>query len=198
MITGRTVQYLACLVLQLRDDPSAASRHHIDDVLEHLDLARNTLIDRLNHYQLLASGLDGKSTAALAAAVAFKRCVASHGNGVLAGLPITYPHLAELFANYQKKVMDKAVKVMHDPPPAMSVKPAASSDDDDIDSLHAQLEKAESRAKTLQDKLVDAGRKHHSSKDPKNSDTERPPAPKKNDKTKSSSQPASTDADASS
>jgi len=152
--------------------------------------------------------------------------------------------------------MDKAVKELHDPTPVKSTKPAASSDDDDIDSLRAQLKKTdvtiqsslhwvtgpwchcppgikefspeinsvllflscfacrstthrrarglfwfrfrttEARAKTLQDKLVDAGRKHHSSKDPKNSDTERPPAPKKNDKTKSPAQPASTDADA--
>ena len=104
---------------------------------QHLDRS----LEPLSTSGLRPRRLDGKSTAALAAAVAFKRCVASHGNGVLAGLPIAYPHLAELFADYQKKVMDKAVKVMHDPPPAMSVKPAASSDDDDIDSLHAQLEK---------------------------------------------------------
>ena len=61
LITGRTVQYLAWLVLHLRDDPSVVSRQQIDDVLQHLDLARNTLITRLNHYQLLASGLDCKS-----------------------------------------------------------------------------------------------------------------------------------------
>ena len=54
----------------LRDDPSSVSRQQIDDVLSHLDLARNTLIARLNHYQLLASGLDAKSAAALAAAAA--------------------------------------------------------------------------------------------------------------------------------
>jgi len=42
----------------------------------------------------------------------------------------------------------------------------------------------------LPDRLPDTGRK--------NSDAERPPAPKKNDKTESSAQPASTDADASS
>jgi len=92
---------------------------------------------RLNHYQLLASGLDGKSAAALADAAAFKRLVASHGDCVLAGLPVACPHLAELFADYQKKAMDKAVKALHDPPPAKSAKPAASSDDDDIDSLRA-------------------------------------------------------------
>ena len=137
LITGRTVQYLAWLVLHLRDDPSAVSRQQIDDVLPHLDLARNTLITRLNHFQLLASGLDGKSAAALAAAAAYKRRVASHGDGVLAGLPIACPHLAELFADYQKKAMDKAVKALHDPPTAKSAKPAASSDDDDIDSLRA-------------------------------------------------------------
>ena len=174
LIIGRTVQYLAWLVLHLRDDPSAASRQQIDDVLEHLDLARNSLIMRLNHYQLLASGLDGKSAAALAAAAAFKRRVTSHGDGVLAGLPIACPHLAELFTDYQKKVMDKAVKALHDPPPAKSAKPAASPDDDDTNSLRAQLEKAETRAKTLHDCLVNAGRKPHCPKDPKNSDTPRP------------------------
>jgi hypothetical protein len=135
LITGRTVQYLAWLVLHLRDDPNAVSRQQIDDVLSHLDLARNTLISRLNHYQLLSSGLDAKSAAALAATAAYKRRVASHSDGVLSGLPIACPHLAELFADYQKKAMDKAVKAMHDPPTAKSAKPAASSDDDDIDSL---------------------------------------------------------------
>jgi hypothetical protein len=116
LITGRTVQYLAWLVLHLRDDPSAVSRQQIDDVLLHLDLARNTLITCLNHYQLLSSGLEGKSAAALTAAAAYKRRVASHGDGVLAGLPIACPHLAELFADYQKKAMDKAVKALNDPP----------------------------------------------------------------------------------
>ena len=77
LITCRTVQYLAWLVLHLRDDPSAVSRQQIDDVLPHLDLARNTLIARLNHYQLLASGLDARSAAALAAAAAYKRRIAS-------------------------------------------------------------------------------------------------------------------------
>jgi hypothetical protein len=88
LITGRTVQYLAWLVLQLRDDPSSASRQHIDDVLQHLDLTHNTLIACLNHYQLLASGLDCKSAAALAATADYKRRVASHGDGVLAGLAV--------------------------------------------------------------------------------------------------------------
>jgi len=133
LITGRTVQYLAWLVLHLRDDPSAVSRQQIDDVLSHLDLARNTLIARLNHYQLLASGLDAKSAAALAAAAAYLAAAA--------GLPITCPHLTELFADYQKKAMDKAVKALHDPPTAKSAKPAASSDDDDIDSLRSQRRK---------------------------------------------------------
>jgi len=73
LITGRTVQYLAWLVLHLRDDPSAVSRQQIDDVLPHLDLARNTLIAWLNHYHLLASGLDAKSAAALAAAAASRQ-----------------------------------------------------------------------------------------------------------------------------
>jgi hypothetical protein len=202
LITGRMVQYLAWLVLHLRDDPSSVSRQQIDDVLSHLDLARNTLIARLNHYQLLASGLDAKSAAALAAAAAYKRRVASHGDGVLAGLPIACPHLAELFADYQKKAMDKAVKSLHDPPTAKPAKPAASSDDDDIDSLRSQLAKAEARNKALAERLADEGRKHHGHKDlktsdSKHSDSERPPAPKKTDKTKPAAQPASTVADAS-
>jgi hypothetical protein len=202
LITGRMVQYLAWLVLHLRDDPSSVSRQQIDDVLSHLDLARNTLIARLNHYQLLASGLDAKSAAALAAAAAYQRRVASHGDGVLAGLPIACPHLAELFADYQKKAMDKAVKSLHDPPTAKPAKPAASSDDDDIDSLRSQLAKAEARNKALAERLADEGRKHHGHKDLKNSDSkhsdsERPPAPKKTDKTKPAAQPASTVADAS-
>jgi hypothetical protein len=85
--------------------------------------------------------LDGKSAAALADAAAFKRLVVSHVDGVLAGLPIACPHLAKLFDDYQKKAMDKAVKELHDPTPVKSTKPAASSDDDDIDSLRAQLKK---------------------------------------------------------
>jgi hypothetical protein len=51
------------------------------------------------------------------------------------GLPIACPHLAELFADYQKKVMDKTVKTLHDPPPTKSGKPAYLLDDDDTDSL---------------------------------------------------------------
>jgi hypothetical protein len=133
---------------------------------------------RLNHYQLLSSGLDGKSAAALADAAAFKRRVASNGDGVLAGLPIACPHLAELFADYQKKTMDKAVKALHDPPPAKSGKPAASPDDDDTDSLRAQLEKAEARAKQLHDRLAATGRKHHGPKDSKDSEPDCPLAPK--------------------
>ena len=35
----------------------------------------------LNHYQLLASGLDSKTAAALPDTAAFKRHVASHGDG---------------------------------------------------------------------------------------------------------------------
>ena len=62
--------------MHLRDDPSVVSRQHIDDVLPHLDLACNTLIARLNHYQLLASGLDAKSAAA-----AYKRRVARSSDG---------------------------------------------------------------------------------------------------------------------
>ena len=133
---------------------------------------------------------------------AYKRRVASHGDGVLAGLPIACPHLAELFADYQKKAMDKAVKSLHDPPTAKPAKPAASSDDDDIDSLRSQLAKAEARNKALAERPADEGRKHHGHKDLKNSDSkhsdsERPPAPKKTDKTKPAAQPASTVADAS-
>ena len=41
----------------------------------------------------------------------------------------------------QKKAMDKAVKALHDPPTAKSAKPAASSDDDNIDSLRSQRRK---------------------------------------------------------
>jgi hypothetical protein len=161
--------------------------------LTNRDLARRCLF-RLGHSKECSLYVCNKHPFTPAA---FKRRVASHCDGVLAGLPIACPHLADLFADYQKKAMHKAVKALHDPPPSKSAKPAASSDDDDIDLLRDQLEKAETRSKTLQDKLVAAGRKHHGPKDPKNSDTERPPAPKKNDKTKSSSQPASTDADAS-
>jgi len=68
-------------------------------------------------------------------------------------------------------------------------KPAASSDDDDIDSLRSQLAKAEARNKTLAERLAYEGRKHHGHKDLKNSDSkhsdsERPLDPKKTDKPK--------------
>ena len=96
---------------------------------------------RLNHYQFLASGLDAKTAAALADAAAFKRRVSSHGDSVLAGLTIAWPHLAELFTDFQKKAMAKAVKALHDSPQAKSGKPAASPDDDDTDSLRAQIER---------------------------------------------------------
>jgi hypothetical protein len=85
---------------------------------------------------------------------------------------------------------------------AKSAKPAASSDDDDIDSLLSQLAKAEARNKALAERLDDEGRKYHCHKDLKNSDSkhsdsERPPAPKKTDKTKPAAQTASTVAGAS-
>ena len=54
---------------------------------------------------------------------------------------------------------------------AKSAKPAASSDDDDIDSLLSQLAKAEARNKALAERLDDEGRKYHCHKDLKNSDS---------------------------
>jgi hypothetical protein len=141
LIVGRLVQHLAWLVYQMHDDPSVVPRAQIEDVLPHISVTRDTLTTRLNHYQLLASGLDAKSAAALTDAAAFKSHVASHGDCVLAGLSIACPHLAELFVDFQKKAMDKTVKALHDPPRAKSGKPAASPDDDDINSLRAQLEK---------------------------------------------------------
>jgi hypothetical protein len=75
--------------------------------------------------------------------------------------------------------------------------PAASPDNDDIDSLRAQLEKSEARAKKLEARLSDSGRKPHGTRDSKDSDPERPPAPNKTDKPKSPAPSASTDAHAS-
>jgi hypothetical protein len=92
--------------------------NQIEDVLPHIAVARDALTTHLNHYQLLASCLDTKSAAALADAAAFKRHITCHGDGVLAGVPIACPHLAKLFANFQKKAMDKTVKALHDPPQA--------------------------------------------------------------------------------
>jgi hypothetical protein len=195
LIVGRMLQHLAWIVYQMHDDPSAVPRDQIEDVFPHIAVARDALTTRLNHYQLLASGLDAKSAAALADAAAFKRRVDRHGDDVLAGLPIACPHLAELFANFQKKAMDKAVKALHDPQ-AKSGKTAASPDDDDIDSLRAQLEKSEARATKLEARLSDANRKPHGPRASKDADS-RPLAPKKADKPKSPAPPASTDADAS-
>ena len=98
----------------------------IDDVFPQIAVARDTLTTRLNHYQLLASGLDVKTAVALADAAAFKCYVTSHGDCVLAGLPIACPHLAELLADFQKKAMSKTVKALHNPPQAKSGKPADS------------------------------------------------------------------------
>jgi hypothetical protein len=177
------------------DDPSVVPHDQIEDVLPHIAVARDTLTMRLNHYQLLCSGLDAKSAAALADAAAFKRRITRHGDGVLAGLPIACPHLAELFADFQKKKMDKAVEACHDSP-AKSGKPAASPDDDDIDSFRAQLEKSEAHAKKLEARLSDVNRKAHGQRDSKDTDS-RPRAPKKADKPKSPAPLASTEADAS-
>jgi hypothetical protein len=65
--------------------------------------------------------------------------------------------------------MDKAVKALHHPQ-AKSGKPAASPDDDDIDSLRTQLEKSEARAKKLEARLCDANRKPHGPRDSKDTD----------------------------
>jgi hypothetical protein len=169
-------------------------------VVDYHMLNAKTVRDRFptptaDNYQLVASGLDAKSAAALAEASAFNRRVARHGDGVLAGLPIACTHLAELFADFQKKAMDKAVKACHDPP-AKTGKPAALPDDDDINSLRAQLEKSEAHAKKLADRLSDANCKAQGPRDPKDTDS-RSRAPKKADKPKSPAPLASTDADAS-
>ena len=70
-------------------------------------------------------------------------------------------------------------------------------DDDDIDSLHTQLEKSESIDKKLDASLSDANSKPHGPRDSKDSHPERPPAPKKTYKPKSPAPPASTDTHAS-
>jgi hypothetical protein len=189
------LQDLSWFVYQMYDDPRAVTRDQIEPLLPQIAVARDTMTTRLNHYQLLASGLDVKSAAALAEAAAFKRRVARHGDGVLAGLPIACPHLAELVADFQKKALDKAVKACHDPP-AKTGKPAALPDDDDIDSLRTQLEKSEAHAKKLADRLSDANRKAQGPRDPKDPDS-RSRAPKKADKPKSPAPLASADADAS-
>jgi hypothetical protein len=195
LIVGRMLQHLGWLVYNMYDNPSVVPRDKIEDVFPHISVARDAVTKHLNHYQLLASGLDAKSAAALADAAAFKRRVARHGDGVLAGLPISCPHIAELFADFQKKKMDKAVKACHDPP-AKSGKPAASPDDDDLDSLRAQLEKSEAHAKKLADRLSEAHRKAPGSRDSKDTDS-RTRAPKKADKPKPPAPLASTEADAS-
>jgi hypothetical protein len=110
---------------------------------------------------------------------------------------IACPHLAELFTDFQKKAMDKAVKALHDPPQAKSGKPASATDNDDINSIRAQLEKSEACVKKLEASLSDSGRKPHGTRDSKDSDPERPPAPKKTNKPKSPAPPASTDTHAS-
>jgi hypothetical protein len=197
LIVGRTLRHLAWLVYQIHDDPSAVPRDQIEDVFPHITVVQDSLSTRLNQYQLLASGLDDKAASALADAAAFKRRVAQHGDGVLAGLPIACSHLTELVADYQKKTMDKDVKALHDPSPEKSGKPANLPGDDDIDSLRAQLEKSEARAKKLEVRLSESGRKSHGTWDSKDSDPERPPDPKKTDNPKSPARPVSTDAPAS-
>jgi len=197
LIVGHMLQHLAWLVYQMYDDPSVVPHDQIEDVLPHITVSRDFLTMRLNHYQLLASDLDTKSASALADATAFKSRVDRHGDGVLAGLPIACPHLTELFADFQKKPMDKGVKALQDPPQVKSGKPSASPDDDDIDSLRTQLEKSETSSKNLEARLSDANRKPHGPRDSKDSDPEQPQAPKKTDKPKSPAQPASTDAHAS-
>jgi hypothetical protein len=195
LIVGRMFQHLSYLVYDMCDNNVAVPRDQLESAIPHIDVARDALIARLNHYQLVASGLDAKSAAALAEAAAFKRRVARHGDGVLAGLPIACSYLAEIFADFQKKAMDKAVKACHDPP-AKTGKPAALPDDDDIDSLRTQLEKSEAHAKKLADRLSEANRKAQGPRDPKDPDS-RSRAPKKADKPKSPAPLASADADAS-
>ena len=113
-------------------------------------------------------------------------------------MPIAWPHLAGLFAEFKKKAVEKAVKVLHDPPAAAQTgKSSSVPDNDQLDSLRAQLEKAEASAKKFEVRLTDSGRNQYSDKDSKDSDSERPLAPKKDDKPKASAKRASADADAS-
>jgi len=198
LIVGRVLHHLAWLVYKMSDDPSAVSRSEIEEILPHLPVARDALTTRLNHYQLLASGLDAQSAAALAEAAAFKRRVAHDGEGVLAGLPIACNHLAEIFADFQKKKMEHAVKACHGPP-AKAGKLAASSDEDDIDSLRAQLSQSEAQVKKLSDKLSDATRKAQGPRDSKDM-VARSRTLKKTDKPKpvsSAPPPESAEADSS-
>jgi hypothetical protein len=58
LIIGRTLRHLAWLVYQIHDDPSAVPRDQIEDVFPHITVSQDDLTTRLNHYQLLASGLD--------------------------------------------------------------------------------------------------------------------------------------------
>jgi hypothetical protein len=116
LIVGSMLQYLAWLVDQLCDDPITVLHTQINDVFPHIAVNLDVLTTFLNHYQLLASCLDTKTASALEEVSVFKRRDASHGDSVLAGLPIACPHFAELFANFQKKAMDKVVKTLHNPP----------------------------------------------------------------------------------
>ena len=77
------------------DNTGAVPRDQREAAIPPIDVARDALIARLNHYQLVASGLDAKSAAALAEAAAFKRRVSRHGDGVLAGLPLSLIPLSE-------------------------------------------------------------------------------------------------------
>ena len=94
--------------------------------------------------------------------------------------------------------MEKAVKTLHDPPVAdQTGKSSSVPDDNQLNSLlRAQLEKAEASFKKFEVRVADSGRKQHGDKDSKDSDTERPFAPKKDDKPKASAQHALADADA--
>ena len=94
--------------------------------------------------------------------------------------------------------MDKAVKDLHNQPPAAKTGKASSvPDDEQLDSLRAQLEKAEAHAKKLEDKLAATGRQQHCVKASKDSDTERPFTPKKTDNPKAPAQSPSLDSVAS-
>ena len=165
---------------------TAADDEELAQVEEAVQVAQDALTERLGHYQCLAAGMDAKSANALTAVARFKRRTAAGTAGAVGRLPCVDACLADLYEALARKHVEQTFQALHEhrarpaAPSAKASKPAPPADDDELETMRAELEKFRAQNKKLEYKLSQAGR------DKTSRDKDAPPPPKKTDKSKSS------------
>ena len=165
---------------------SPADQEALAQVEEAVQVAHAALTERLGHYQCLAAGMDAKSAEAMTAVARFKRRTAAGQAGAVGRLPCVDACLADLYEALARKHVEQTFHALHEhrarpaAPSAKASKPAPPADDDELETVRAELEKIRGQNKKLEFKLSQAGR------DKTSRDKDAPPPPKKTDKSKSS------------